>query len=241
MTDFPHILAAKNDYGWVVQVLVVGVLLLMSALGSLLQKARERRERQAREREMERREMEPRRESALPPSPRATHVSPRQKQTVQEVVSAMRQAAAEQAAQARAAQERAAEQARQAQQKAQQRVERLARQAYPPSPPPVSRKPVASPAGQVMGLKASTVGHDVEEEIAHLRHRLQKAESDRDRRLSRQSSRVGLEATQQRHQGATESVNVHMDLAEARRAIVYREILGLPAALREDRPMWDAE
>ena len=102
----------------------------------------------------------------------------------------------------------------------------------PPPPPPPPPQAKAVPA---------RLGEGVEEEVVRLKHGLAAEEVERHRRLDRLADHAGPGRGGDRR-GTRPAATVAVDLSardEARKAIVYAEVLGRPKGLRTDPEPWD--
>jgi len=227
------ILAASDErvYHFVIIVAVV----LLWTVGGLVQRAKQKQaEREARERAAREKREAPPQEQA-PTEARASGARPQQPQgqappqppkapkarSVQEIVQAMRQAA---------------------RQRVGGRKARSQPEPVPPPPPVRQPAPERQQPVEQRHIVPSASGQQVTQEAERLSSGLQRQEQERSRRL--REGPHGL-LTQQREDPTRASVGpeelnlVQLNAAEARRAIIYSEILGAPLALRRGQATWE--
>ncbi len=216
-------LAARDNGSWVVQALIFGGLLLMSLIGGLMQKAKRQKEEAERVRQDQIRHRERLARQGNQPQQAAARsqrtTAPAKTGTggsVGEIVQAMRQAA------------------RGTDQKTPSPP--LQRKVHPPLLQQ-TRKPAASQPLTQRRLKTSAQGKNVDAEAARMSQRINDDQKSRTRRLSGgrpvQSAVARVKAT-------PSVLGVQFDAAEARRAIIYSEIINSPLALRKQTSMWDS-
>ncbi len=187
---------ADDDFGGLLQTLLIVGFLLLGLIGTLLGKAKEKAQRRRAE-EMERQRALRGRQGAEPAQP-ARQVSPGRQQQIEEDVQAVIG-----------------------------RLFGIAPQTQkPPTPPPTPRRPPEPPR-----------------RAAPPRRVRKPAPSAQGRRVTSRGAPGGLAAELERPAERTvAAVGLKTALAgrdEARRAIVYAEILGLPKALRTDLEPWE--
>ncbi len=213
------ILAAGDD--GIVNVVILVVVVLLWAVGGLVQRAKQKQaEREARERGDRKSSQASPDETQPAQRPQASRPQgPPKARSVQEIVQAMRQAA---------------------RQRLRGPKDQPQAATPPPAPPAREPEPKSQPLQQ-RHLAPSAQGQQVRLETERLAQRLQREGADRTRRigggqlgrLSEQPEAAPVAAVDQ------ERNVVHLNAAEARRAIIYSEILGPPLALRRGQASWE--
>ena len=213
---------ADIDYRLILNFALLGLLLVLALLGKLIQKIKDRQQQERGEQQEWQYQHRPDQTRQADPMQQPPPARPATRPgSVEEIVQVMREAA----------------------------QRRAAGQKPPASPPPQAiptLQPVRpQPAQQQRPLSQrhlapTATGAGVDQETTRLRRHVQQEEQKRTLRLGR------------RHPGQLEvapdmddvvpvepAAITRLDAAEARRAVVYSEILGQPLALRRQRAMWE--
>jgi len=205
------LLAKGGDSGVIYQIIFLVVLLVLSGLGSLIQKAKKKYEQQGRE-DREGGGQQPPVRQAGPPRRPPTSAPAVRDGSVGQIVQVIREAARQQRVPV-------------ARQKPIQLMPEEPRQHQ------LTERHVIPPAR----------GQEVDEETARLRKHLEEEQAMRARRVT--AGPKGELATKPfesiEEVGAIPPIKVHLDVAEARRAIIYSEILGPPLSIRRHAAMWE--
>lgn len=235
---------AERSVGLYVQLLFFALVLGLSLVHALVQKVKKTQEQQRAEQDR----LAGQRDGPQPgQGTQQQQTPPGRVSPVDEIVKVMREAAQQRVAQQqRTAPQPAAQQRRAAQQPAAQPGREARLPTIQPVPEPGQPRPATSAQRQVGSLQQrhiapSARGQGASQEAERLRRHLQQERQRTAERVG--TGRVGrLEvqtALPETTPSAGERIGIQLDAEEARRGIIYSEILGPPVALRRQAALWN--